>query len=91
MLQAAPQLRSALTHACPLDDEAICHAARAGHDIVVVQLLAAGADVHTNRDVALCVAAARGHDAVIVRLLAAGADVHANDDDALRSAVLLRP
>jgi ankyrin repeat protein len=66
------------------DDQALCMAAKNGHDAMVARLLAAGADVHAYDDQALRLAAMNGHDAVVARLLAAGgANVHAQ---ALRAA-----
>lgn len=62
---------------------ALYWAAFGGHTEVARLLLAAGANVHADRDAALRWAAYRGHVEIVRLLLAAAADVHAVDDVAL--------
>jgi len=59
-------------------------AAFKGHDDVVAQLIAAGADVDQTvcqGQPALMEAAFQGHDGVVSQLLAAGADIHIQNKD----------
>lgn len=59
-------------------------ASRHGHLSVVRAVVAAGADIHANRDYALRWAAQCGHLPVVEFLVGRGADVHADHDYALR-------
>lgn len=57
---------------------------------VASQLLAAGADIHTQNDRAMLNAASFGYNLTIFFLLSNGADIHAGGDFALVSAVQLK-
>ena len=66
----------------------LIEASSRGDDVVVAQLIAAGADVRAENDEPLFSAVKNGHTAVVARLIDAGADARARRSSALFTAAL---